>query len=86
MKTKTVSPLHELMGIDANGAPVTFSDVCDSPFQAWGKIKIFSHQGALCYFMARLYRRDIEEHDFFKVKNKAVIDKSIPFQEVKQCH
>ena len=86
MKTKTVSPLNELMGIDADGVPVTLGDIIDSPIDGWSRIKVFSHVGAMAYFTARLYNRRIPEHPFFQVRNKAVIDKSIPFQEVKQCH
>lgn len=86
MRSRIVQPLNEMMGVDADGVPVTFSDICDSPVDGWSRINVFSHQGALCYFTARLYNRRIPEHIFFKARDTAVIDKSVPFQEVGQCH
>lgn len=85
MQTKTVKPLEEMLGVDGDSVPVNLGDICDNPIDGWSRIKVFTHTGAMCYFTARLYRRDIPEHDFFKVRNKAVIDKSIPFQEVSRC-
>ena len=72
MKSRTVSPLLEMMGVDGDGVPVNFGDVCDNPIDGWAKIRTFTHTGAMAYFTARLYRRGIPEHDFFKPKNTAI--------------
>lgn len=55
----TVQPLSEIIGKDAAGNLIKFSDILKDPFHAWGRVVFFTRSGALAFLTARAYNRNI---------------------------